>query len=39
MKFSRIADQPFIPRTAETFYSELVANPDILEFKGELPTG
>jgi predicted GH43/DUF377 family glycosyl hydrolase len=33
MKFSRISAQPFIPRLEGTFHSQLVANPDLLEFK------
>ncbi len=32
-QFSRIGASPFISRTPGTFYSRLVANPDVLEFK------
>lgn len=31
MKFTRVSEEPFIPRTPGTFYSRLVANPDVLE--------
>ena len=36
MRFSRIQSGPFLPRTAGTFYSRLVANPDVVEFKDHL---
>lgn len=32
MEFSRVSRKPFIARTPGTFYSQLVANPDLLEF-------
>ena len=36
MKFTRVSNEPYISKTPGTFYSTLVANPDVLEFKGSL---
>jgi predicted GH43/DUF377 family glycosyl hydrolase len=34
IKFKRISNSPYIPKTPGTFYSILVANPAVTEFKG-----
>lgn len=36
MLFNRLGNSPFVSRTPGTFYSRLVANPDILEFREKL---
>jgi predicted GH43/DUF377 family glycosyl hydrolase len=36
MKFTRVSNKPYITRTSGTFYSRLVANPDVLEFQGSM---
>jgi predicted GH43/DUF377 family glycosyl hydrolase len=36
MRFTRVSNEPYIAKTPGTFYSKLVANPDVLEFKGSL---
>ena len=36
MRFKRISREPYISKTPGTFYSKLVANPDVLEFKDYL---
>ncbi len=34
ISFERISSEPTVPLTASTFYSKLVANPAVVEFKG-----
>jgi predicted GH43/DUF377 family glycosyl hydrolase len=36
MRFTRVSNEPYIAKTPGTFYSKLVANPDVLEFKASL---
>ena len=36
IRFRRLSDEPFVPRTGNTFHSVLVANPAVAAFKGKL---